>query len=121
MTVEYFTPSEEDIHTAKLWMNFYKMWGDYAKDNDDPHLHVTDGMTWLDFEHLFTEEQKEEQRRWLLPAPVIGEGPPKDFSQMAFVLKEPEAPKPTYSYRETRTIDGKDYSFYFQELPKDKK
>lgn len=187
MSVEYFTPSEEDIKKAPNRLKDIQHWME-----NNPHIHFDGDMTWMDFEHLFTEEEKEVQRRWLLVAPVLGEkevasdpktvsveftammeygksprykrfaenvlknmlrsnnysfpnaftdnvgqaliseaslpcqpfpatNVSKDFSQVPFVLKELDPTKPTYSYRETRTINGKDYYFYFQEPPKDKK
>lgn len=34
MSVEYFTPSEEDTRIAHLWLKHYKMWSEYFNDYD---------------------------------------------------------------------------------------
>lgn len=58
--VKHFTPTEEDVANATSLMNKVI---EYRKHN--PILRAIGDMTVLDFEHLFTEEQKEVQRKFV--------------------------------------------------------
>lgn len=53
MTVEYFTPSKEDIEQAP-----HRLLVIQAQLENSPILYSTDEMTVLDFSHLYTEEEK---------------------------------------------------------------
>lgn len=64
MTVEYFTPSKEDIEQAPALLYFYKQWGHHLPKDD--LLPDQSEMTIIDFSHLYTEEEKASARRQLV-------------------------------------------------------
>jgi hypothetical protein len=57
MTVEYFTPSKEDVEQAPHLLKLFQLYHIY---NDDGHL------VGFDFEHFMTQEQKDAFRSSLL-------------------------------------------------------
>lgn len=63
MTVEYFTPSEEDIEQAPLLLIFYKRWGHHLPEND--MLPDQTEMYIVDFTDCFTPEERQAHRNWL--------------------------------------------------------
>lgn len=109
MSVEYFTPSEEDIRIGLLWMNWYKMWNEFFNDYDDDIIDSSAAVT--------SEFALPSQPIPLTFNPKFG----KDFTPVAVQYVLPEAQiNPTYRVREVKDIGGKKFIFYYQELPKDK-
>lgn len=78
MTVEHYTPSQEEIEQAP-----HRLLVIQAQLENSPILYSSDEMTILDFSHLYTEEEKAAARQTL-----IGDRP-SCFGSVEFTSHQP--------------------------------
>lgn len=57
--VNFFTPNEEDVRQAKLWMTFIDLW----KPDILPDI---EHMTIFDFSDCYSKEEKEAFSKWMV-------------------------------------------------------
>lgn len=107
MTVEYFTPSKEDIEQAPEHLEILRLYMIY---NDTGHL------IGHDFVSLYTQEEKDAIRAQLESVSIEFTSPVAALS----VLPDAQI-KPSYHVKEVKTINGQKVTFYGQDLSKDKK